>query len=336
MNWRDTLRTATEAVRTHRLRSALTMLGILIGITAVVLTVGLGQGAQADGAGPDQRARHQPPRHLARAARPTAAGVRGGFGSASTLTDAGRRRARVAATPRPTSQAVAPVVDHVGVAGRTATRTGRRRSPGTTPSWADGAVAARSPTGGSSTRADEARGRGGRRARPRHRRPSCSAARIRSARPSPTTARRSRSSACSSRSARPRTTSNNDLAIVPLSTYAQRLVGGTNRNSVERDLREGDVGVDASRPRTRRSNALLLNLHGITSAADADFSIATAGVDPERRDLGRRHADGDARRHRGHLAARRRHRRDEHHARLGHRADPRDRAAQGARRPAPA
>ena len=48
MSWRDTLRTATEAVRTHRLRSALTMLGILIGITAVVLTVGLGQGAKAE------------------------------------------------------------------------------------------------------------------------------------------------------------------------------------------------------------------------------------------------------------------------------------------------
>ena len=48
MTWLDTLRTATDAVRTHRLRSALTMLGILIGITAVVLTVGLGDGARAD------------------------------------------------------------------------------------------------------------------------------------------------------------------------------------------------------------------------------------------------------------------------------------------------
>ena len=35
-----------DAIRTHRLRSALTMLGILIGIAAVMLTVGLGQGAQ--------------------------------------------------------------------------------------------------------------------------------------------------------------------------------------------------------------------------------------------------------------------------------------------------
>ena len=43
----ETIRTALEAVRSHRLRSLLTMLGILIGIAAVILTVGLGQGAQA-------------------------------------------------------------------------------------------------------------------------------------------------------------------------------------------------------------------------------------------------------------------------------------------------
>ena len=47
MNWPETLRTGLEAVRSHRLRSALTMLGILIGIAAVILTVGLGEGASA-------------------------------------------------------------------------------------------------------------------------------------------------------------------------------------------------------------------------------------------------------------------------------------------------
>ena len=47
MRWRDTFRSAMDAVSTHRLRSALTMLGILIGIGAVVLTVGLGDGAKA-------------------------------------------------------------------------------------------------------------------------------------------------------------------------------------------------------------------------------------------------------------------------------------------------
>ena len=66
VTWRDTFRTAAEAVRTHRLRSALTMLGILIGITAVILTVGLGQGAKAQVQRPDRRARHQPARDLAR------------------------------------------------------------------------------------------------------------------------------------------------------------------------------------------------------------------------------------------------------------------------------
>ena len=46
MTWMETLRTAYDALRTRRMRSALTMLGILIGIAAVMLTVGLGQGAQ--------------------------------------------------------------------------------------------------------------------------------------------------------------------------------------------------------------------------------------------------------------------------------------------------
>ena len=46
MSWLETLRTGLDAVRTHRLRSGLTVLGIMIGIAAVILTVGLGQGAQ--------------------------------------------------------------------------------------------------------------------------------------------------------------------------------------------------------------------------------------------------------------------------------------------------
>lgn len=45
MSWAETLRTGLEGVRSHRLRSALTVLGILIGITAVILTVGFGEGA---------------------------------------------------------------------------------------------------------------------------------------------------------------------------------------------------------------------------------------------------------------------------------------------------
>ncbi len=46
MGWAETLRTALEALNGRRMRSLLTMLGILIGIAAVMLTVGLGDGAQ--------------------------------------------------------------------------------------------------------------------------------------------------------------------------------------------------------------------------------------------------------------------------------------------------
>ncbi len=46
MEWSETIRTAIAALNARRMRSLLTMLGILIGIAAVMLTVGLGQGAQ--------------------------------------------------------------------------------------------------------------------------------------------------------------------------------------------------------------------------------------------------------------------------------------------------
>ncbi len=51
MNFAQLLRSALEAVRWNRLRSLLTILGIVIGIAAVMLTVGLGEGAQAKVAG---------------------------------------------------------------------------------------------------------------------------------------------------------------------------------------------------------------------------------------------------------------------------------------------
>ncbi|MFV0406903.1 MAG: ABC transporter permease [Propioniciclava sp.] len=46
MSWTETLRIAVEALVARRMRSLLTMLGILIGIAAVMLTVGLGDGAR--------------------------------------------------------------------------------------------------------------------------------------------------------------------------------------------------------------------------------------------------------------------------------------------------
>jgi putative ABC transport system permease protein len=87
MNWAETVRTALEAIRSRRLRSALTVLGILIGIAAVMLTVGLGQGAQ-------QKVTEQINSLgsnllvVTPGSTTSTTGVRGGVGSASSLTSA--------------------------------------------------------------------------------------------------------------------------------------------------------------------------------------------------------------------------------------------------------
>jgi putative ABC transport system permease protein len=85
MSWLETFRTAADAVRSHRLRSLLTMLGIVIGISSVIMTVGLGQGAQdevrdqIDALGSNLLI-------VSPGSSTGTDGLRGGFGSASTLT----------------------------------------------------------------------------------------------------------------------------------------------------------------------------------------------------------------------------------------------------------
>jgi putative ABC transport system permease protein len=85
MSWGETFRTALEGVRSHRLRSALTMLGILIGIAAVILTVGLGQGAQAEVRAEINKLGSNL-LIVSPGSSTSATGIRGGRGSASTLT----------------------------------------------------------------------------------------------------------------------------------------------------------------------------------------------------------------------------------------------------------
>ncbi len=85
MSWLETFRAGIEAVRAHRLRSLLTMLGIVIGISSVILTVGLGQGAQNEVK--DQISALGSNLLIVSPGSTTdSSGVRGGFGSASTLT----------------------------------------------------------------------------------------------------------------------------------------------------------------------------------------------------------------------------------------------------------
>ena len=85
MTWLETLRTAYDSLRTRRLRPALSMLGILIGIAAVMLTVGLGQGAQKQVT--DQINKLGSNLLIVTPGSTTSSsGVRGGRGSATTLT----------------------------------------------------------------------------------------------------------------------------------------------------------------------------------------------------------------------------------------------------------
>ncbi|MCE1174612.1 MAG: ABC transporter permease [Propionibacteriales bacterium] len=85
MGWSETVRTAVAALNARRMRSLLTMLGILIGIAAVMLTVGLGQGASAqitsqiNSLGSNMII-------VSPSQTTTSGGFRGGGGSASTLT----------------------------------------------------------------------------------------------------------------------------------------------------------------------------------------------------------------------------------------------------------
>ena len=269
MSWRDTLRTATEAVRTHRLRSALTMLGILIGITAVVLTVGLGQGAKAK----VQAQINELGTNLlvvSPGSSTSSSGARGGFGSASTLTvqDAEALGSKSVApdiqTVAPTSTTSASLVS--GSKNWTTTLTG------TWPSWST--VRSRSVSSGRFLSAADQRDSAAvvvlgsdtaselfSQADPVGQYVSYNGTRL-----EVIGVLKALSSSDNA--------SSNDVALVPLSTYAQQLVGGSSRNSVSSIYIKADSAASLSSA-YQEANSLLLNLHGITSSSNADFSIAT-------------------------------------------------------------
>jgi len=270
VTWRDTFRTATEAVRTHRLRSALTMLGILIGITAVVLTVGIGQGAKAkvqdqiNELGTNVLV-------ISPGSSTTTSGTRGGFGSASTLTEQDAAALRPGAAT-PDIAAVAPVAA-TSAALQAGSNNWTTTLTGTTVSWRT--VRSRGVASGRFISAPDQK----------------NAAPVIVLGPDTSTqlfgANRDpvgRSvtfngvnlevvgvldSLSSSENA-----SNNDLAIVPLSTYQERLIGGAQRNSV-RSIYVKAQSAGALSAAYQESNALLLNTHQITNPANADFSIET-------------------------------------------------------------
>ncbi|HVW42289.1 MAG TPA: ABC transporter permease [Amycolatopsis sp.] len=269
MSWLETLRTSLEAIRGHRLRSGLTMLGILIGIAAVILTVGLGEGAQAQVAS----AINSLGTNLlvvSPGSATSTTGVRGGSGSATTLT-AHDATALAAPGVAPDVAAVAPTTSRSTslAAGSTTWTTS---VVGTTPSWLP--VRARTVSEGRFlTDADET---------------SEAAVTVLA----PTTAEE----LFGSTNAVGRTVTigstpftvvgvlasagtsaaqnEDDQAVVPLSTAADRLIGGTTRTSVQSIYLEATTS-DTLSAAYQEANQELMALHHITNPTSADFTIAS-------------------------------------------------------------
>jgi putative ABC transport system permease protein len=266
MNWLETLRTGWEAIRSHRLRSGLTTLGILIGIAAVVLTVGLGEGAQQKVS--SQISALGSNLLLISPGSSTTGGVRGGLGTSDTLTvqDADALASRVTA---PDIAAVAPTSQRSEAL--TAGSTNWTSSVvGTLPSWLS--VRARSLSSGrfltdadndtsaavtvlGPTTASELFGF----ADPVGQSVSISG--------TPYTVIGVLKSAGSSS-----TTNLDDQAIVPLSTATTRIFGGSTRNAVQSIYVEAGSAHSLSAAYQEASDDLL-NRHHLAATATADFTI---------------------------------------------------------------
>jgi putative ABC transport system permease protein len=269
VRWGDTLAIAWDAIRTHKLRSALTSLGILAGIAAVVLTVGLGQGAQQQVS--KQLSALGGNLLIVAPGSTTTGGIRGGFGSASTLTmsDATALSSKTAA---PDIGGVAPILQGnnqslvngatnwtttvVGTTSQWASVRGRTLESGRFLSAADETNAAAVTVLASDTATQlfgpiDAVGQ------------SVTINNVAYQVVGVLTSAGSDS-----------TTNLDDQAIVPISTAAQRIVGGTNRTSVQ------TIYVKAASPTRltaayQEATTILQYRHSLTAATTTDFSITT-------------------------------------------------------------
>ena len=269
MTWLDTLRTSLDAMRSHRLRSGLTVLGILIGIAAVILTVGLGVGAQQQVTA-QVEALGTNLLIIAPGSTTSTTGLRGGFGSASTLTQAD---AAALASPvvAPDIAAVAPTTSSsqsltAGTANWTTSVVG------TTPAWlsvrsrtlsygafftaADNASAATTVVLGSTTAEqifgfDDVVGQ------------SVNIA----GKPFTVVGVLAPNGSTGS-------SNNDDTAVIPLSTAQQRVSGGTSRTTVSTIYLQARSQASLSAA-YQEAQTELLSLHQITNPASADFTITT-------------------------------------------------------------
>jgi putative ABC transport system permease protein len=268
MNWFETLRTGLEAVRSHRLRSILTMLGILIGIAAVILTVGLGQGAQVQVR--DQIAALGSNLLIVSPGSTTSStGVRGGFGSATTLT-MGDAAALSSAVTAPDIKAVAPVISSSQSLANGATNW-TSTVVGTTTDWPS--VRARTLSSGRFFTAKEV----------------ADAASVVVLGPETVTELGLRSPVGAEGSVGGTTmtvigvlepvgtgsssSNEDDTAVVPSTTATARLASGSTRSSVSTIYIEA-ASTTALSAAYQEATAALLSLHGVT-ATQADFTISS-------------------------------------------------------------
>lgn len=267
MTWSETLRTGWAAVRGHKLRSMLTVLGILIGIAAVILTVGLGLGTQKD-VSQQISALGSNLLIVTPGSSTDSDGVRGGFGTGATLTrsDADALSSEVNA---PDIGAVAPEKESsLSVEANDTNWT--TTVVGTTEDWLD--VRSRAVTSGEFLTADDdAEGAtvaviGATTATELFGTTNVVGQQLTIADTAFTIAGVLDTAGSST------DTDLDDLVVIPLTTASDTVSGGFDRNSLTTIYVQA-ASADQLGAAYQEANQLLLNLHDITDADSADFSI---------------------------------------------------------------
>ncbi|WP_426593119.1 ABC transporter permease [Cellulomonas sp. McL0617] len=267
MTWTETLRTGWAAVHTHALRSILTVLGILIGIAAVILTVGLGLGTQKDVSAQISQLGSNL-LIVKPGSSTTTAGIRGGFGSRTTLTTADAEALASSVNAPDIGKVAAEKTSSASlVAGTTNWTT---QVTGTTDDWL--AVRGRTVASGAFfTAADEAN-----RAKVVVLGPETATELFGTTRVVGQTVTVDDTDlqvvgvlAAQGASG---DSDLDDVAIIPMSTAADSLTGGLSRNAVSTIYIQA-ASTDQLNAAYQEADTLLLNLHGITSSESADFTI---------------------------------------------------------------
>ncbi|HEY3436545.1 MAG TPA: ABC transporter permease [Actinotalea sp.] len=267
MTWTETLRTGWAAVRAHGLRSGLTVLGILIGIGAVILTVGLGLGSQKD-VSAQISSLGSNLLIVTPGSSTDTSGMRGGFGSALSLTRADAK-ALASSVASPDVAGVAPEKS-VSLSVETSQTNWTTTVVGTSDQWL--AVRGRTLSSGSFfTAADDATAAdvvvlGSEAATQLFGSTDVAGQTVTIAGTQFSVVGVLASAGADS------STNLDDLAVIPLTTVSEQLVGGFARDAVSTVYVQA-ASTDQLSAAYQETQSLLLNLHSISSADSADFTI---------------------------------------------------------------